>query len=213
MIFSILRDILNTPAVEIILHLKQSPGMTVKDLCAAMKMSYMGVKQHCDALAAKGYVDTWRQPVPHGRPEKVYRLTSRLDPLFPTTGPEHLLEMLDHAERLYGATAPEKLLYAYFTAKAENYAKKLADEPVLENRALILARLRSAEGCMSVVEMSGNGGLRLVDYHSPYAVLKKAHPLIETIESEMMERLLGCRVEKTTEKRSGLERTLYTLVI
>ncbi|TDU73326.1 putative ArsR family transcriptional regulator [Prosthecobacter fusiformis] len=211
MIFPILRDILHTPVVEIILHLKQSPGMTVKELCAVMKMSYMGVKQHCDALAEKGYLDSWRHPVPHGRPEKIYRLTTRLDPLFPTATTDHLLELLTHAERLFGMTAPEKLLYAFFASKAERYAKKVTVEPELENKALILARLRSTDGCMSVVEMSGAGGLRIVDYHCPYGDLLKHYPLIEEIECEMMERLLGCSVQREVEERSGLRRVIFSL--
>lgn len=211
MIFPILRDILNTPVMEIILHLKQSPGMTVKELCALMKMSYMGVKQHCDALVGKGYLDTWRHPVPHGRPEKIYRLTSKLDPLFPTATSDHLLELLSHAERLFGMTAPEKLLYAFFASKAERYAKKVAGETELENKALLLARLRTAEGCMSVVEMSGTGSLRIVDYHCPLVDLLKQYPLIEEIECEMLERLLGCTVERGVEERSGLRRVIFSL--
>jgi predicted ArsR family transcriptional regulator len=211
MIFPILRDILHTPVLDIILHLKQSPGMTVKELCGAMKMSYMGVKQHCDAMVGKGYLDTWRHPVPHGRPEKIYRLTNRLDPLFPSTTTDHLLEMLTHAERLFGLTAPEKLLYAFFASKAERYAKNIAMETELENRALVLARLRTLDGCMSVVEMSGTGGLRLVDYHSPYGDLMKQYPLIQEIECEMLERLLGCRVEREVDEHSGLKRVIFSL--
>lgn len=211
MIFPILRDILHTPVVEIILHLKQSPGMTVKELCVPMKMSYMGVKQHCDAMVAKGYLDTWRHPVPHGRPEKIYRLTSKLDPLFPTATIDHLLELLTHAERLFGMTAPEKLLYAFFASKAERYAKKVTVENELENKALTLARLRSADGCMSVVELSGTGGLRIVDYHCPYGEMLKQYPLIEEIECEMMERLLGCTVQRDVEERSGLRRVIFSL--
>ncbi|MEN3943855.1 hypothetical protein WJU23_21315 [Prosthecobacter sp. SYSU 5D2] len=212
MIFPILRDILHTPVVEIILHLKQSPGMTVKELCGVMKMSYMGVKQHCDAMAEKGYLDSWRHPVPHGRPEKIYRLTSKLDPLFPTASAEHLLELLSHAERLFGMTAPEKLLYAFFASKAERYAKKVTVETELENKALVLARLRTADGCMSVVEMSGTGGLRIVDYHCPHVELLRQYPLIEEIECEMMERLLGCTVQRDVEERSGLRRVIFSLI-
>lgn len=210
MIFPILRDILHTPAVDIILHLKQSPGMTVKELCALMKMSYMGVKQHCDALAVKGYLDTWRHPVPHGRPEKIYRLTAKLDPLFPSASADHFIELLSQAERLFGATAPEKLLYAFFASKAERYARKVSVETELENKALVLARLRSADGCMSVVEMSGQGGLRIVDYHCPYGEVLKQYPLIEEIECEMIERLLGCPVERNVVEKSGLRRVTFT---
>jgi len=211
MIFPTLREIFHTPAVDIILHLKQSPGMTVKELCGVMKMSYMGIKQHCDALAEKGYLDSWRHAVPHGRPEKIYRLTNKLDPLFPTATSDHLIELLIHAERLFGVTAPEKLLYAFFASKAERYAKKVMVETELENRALVLARLRSAEGYMSAVEVSGTGNLRIVDYHCPFGDLLKQYPLIEEIECEMMERLLGCDVEREVEERSGLRRVIFSL--
>lgn len=211
MIFPILRDILHTPAVEVLLHLKQSPGMTVKELCGLMKMSYMGVKQHCDALASKGYLDTWRHPVPHGRPEKIYRLTAKADPLFPTVTADHLLALLDQAERLFGMTAPEKLLYAFFASKAEQFAEKTQAEDSLENKALVLARLRSAEGSMSQVEISGTGALRMVDYHSPFGPLLKQYPRIEEIECEMIERLLGCGIKKSIEEKSGLRRVIYTL--
>lgn len=202
---------MHSPVVDIILHLKQSPGMTVKELCAVMKMSYMGVKQHCDALTEKGYLDSWRHPVPHGRPEKIYRLTHKLDPLFPSATAEHLLEMLFHAERLFGATAPEKLLYAFFASRADRYARRLEKEEGLENKALVLSRLRSGDGNMSVVEVSGTGGLRIVDYHCPYLELMKLYPLIREIECEMMERLLSCAVERQEEERSGLQRVIFSL--
>ncbi len=211
MIFPILRDILHTPVVEIIRHLKQSPGMTVKELAGAMKMSYMGVKQHCDTLVEKGYLDTWRHPVPHGRPEKVYRLTGKLDPLFPRASADLVVELLSHTERIFGPTAPEKLLYAFFQAKVERYAERVARETELENRALVLARLRTADGCMAVVERASCGALRLIDYHCPLNELVGRYPLIEEIECEVIERLLGCAVERTVEEHSGLRRVIYWL--
>jgi predicted ArsR family transcriptional regulator len=211
MILSVLRDILNTPVMDIILHLKQSPGMTIKELAASMKMSYMGVKQHCDALAKKGYLDTWRQPVPHGRPEKIYLVTAKLDPLFPTATTENLMEILDHAERLFGANAPQKLLYAFFASKAEHYAKKVNVETELENKALTLSRLRSVDGTLSIIEMSASGDLRMVDYHSPYGELLKKYPLMAEIESEMMEKLLGCTVTRREEEQRGHHRVIFFL--
>lgn len=211
MILSTLRDILNTPVMDIILHMKQSPGMTIKELAASMKMSYMGVKQHCDALAKKGYLDTWRQPVPHGRPEKIYLVTAKLNPLFPTEATESLMEILEHAERLFGITAPEKLLYAYFASKAERYAKKVGVESELENKALMLSRLRAADGNLSIIEMSGNGDLRMVDYHSPYDPLLKKYPRITEMECEMMERLLECPVSRKVEEHHGHQRVIFSL--
>lgn len=68
----LLREIVHAPVLEIILLLKRSTGMSVNELCREMKMSYMGVKQHCVELEKKRLLDTWRRPKPAGRPEKVY---------------------------------------------------------------------------------------------------------------------------------------------
>ena len=211
MIFPLLREILRSPVTEIILHLKKSPGLSVKELCALMDMSYMGVKQHCMELEKKGCLDTWRRPKAQGRPEKVYRLTSKLDPLFPRASEGEFIDLLKHAERIFGPTAPEKLLYAHFQMKADGYQERLAQETELENKVIQLARLRSGEGYMSEAEMSSGGALRLVDYNCPWEDLVKKYPLISEIECELIERLLGCSVERVVEEHSGLKRVIYRL--
>lgn len=211
MILPLLRELMPSPVVDILRLLKQSPGMTVNELRASMKMSYMGVKQHCDAMVKKGFMDTWRHPVPHGRPEKIYRLTPKLDPLFDSGASGPLIEMLGHAERIFGPTAAEKLLYAFFQSRAERYQEALDREDLLENKAIVLARLRSQEGCLCEVEMSPEGALRLVDYHCPLAEVAKKYPLIEEIECEMIERVLGRPVGRSVEERSGLRRVIYLI--
>ena len=69
--------------------LKRSGGMPVSDLAREVEMSYMGVKQHCLKLCEMGYLEEWRLPRAKkevGRPEKLYRLTAKCDPLFPRAG-------------------------------------------------------------------------------------------------------------------------------
>ena len=208
---SILRSVFHSPVVDIIGHLKHSPGMTVRELATAMKMSYMGVKQHCVEMEEKGYLDTFRRPVPHGRPEKLYRLTVKLDPLFPSVTPLMMLEMLAHAERIFGPAAPEKLLHTWFQAKAERWALKLDKETTLENKAIVLARLRSADGHMCMVEAGAGGALRLVDYHVPLADLMEKYAVIAEIESDVIERLLGHPVERALEEHSGLRQVIFRI--
>ncbi len=213
MALNILRNILHSPVVDIIDHLKHSPGKTVRELAAAMKMSYMGVKQHCVDLEEKGYLDTFRRPIPHGRPEKLYRLTTKLDPLFPSVTSTMMLDMLTHAERIFGAAAPEKLLHTWFQSRGERWAVKVNKETTLEHKAIILARLRTAEGHMCVVESGGVGALRLVDYHLPLSALMDKYPVIAEIESDVIERLLGAPVERAVEEHSGLCRIIYRIRI
>jgi predicted ArsR family transcriptional regulator len=202
---------LRSPVIEIILHLKRSPGMSVKELCEVMKMSYMGVKQHCDELVKKGFLDTWRRPKPTGRPEKVYRLTHKLDPLFPTSCGDMTEEMLDISERVFGETAPQKLLFTYFQEKSEALIPRMQGRSTAE-RALMLAKVRSDDGCMSVCEVDEAGQeIRLVEYHCPFASLAKRYEIIRELECDMLERLLECPVQRTMDEISGLTRIVFKI--
>ena len=208
MLFTIIRDIFKTPAMDIILHLKRSTGMSVNELARTMKMSYMGVKQHCVALEKKGYLDTWRRPKATGRPEKLYRLTRKTDILFPQTGNELTLDMLVTAQKVYGETAPQKLLFSFFQARGERYLSKLRGKSVIE-RAEELAKLRTAEGCFAKVEYNASLGLQIVECHTPFGEVARRYPIIYEMETEMLARVLNYAVERKIEEASGLSRVVF----
>jgi predicted ArsR family transcriptional regulator len=192
--------------MRIIGTLKKTQGLSVNELGERLKLSYMGVKQHCDELARQGYVDTWRRPKPIGRPEMVYRLTPKAQVFFPSTANTTTIEVLNAANRLYGHAAGEKLLYSVFALKAEDYMRKLRGKSVLE-LAEMLVKLRDQEGYMS--ELSSENPAAIVEYHSPIFDLLEAFPLVRRLEREMMERILGVRVEREEEMASGLYRCKF----
>ena len=208
----LLREMLHSPVLDIIQRLKSSTGMPVRELSTAMKMSYMGVKQHCVELEKAGFLDTWRRSKRAGRPEKLYRLTPKADALFGGNGGTGLtLDLLTTAERVYGETAPPKLLYALFHARAEALAPKFAKVSKVEERAQLLAKLRTAEGCLSACETDAKGRLCLVDHHQPLRELAKRYRIVDELECEMIERLLGCEVRRSVEEVSGLVRVTFQI--
>jgi predicted ArsR family transcriptional regulator len=211
MALTILRSLFHSPVVDIIHHLKLSHGMTVRELAERMKMSYMGVKQHCVEMEKNGYLDSFRRAVPHGRPEKLYRLTVKMNALFPAVGCEMILELLVQAERNFGPTAPEKLLHSWFQSKADIWALKLQKEISIENKAIMLARLRTADGHMCMVESSQTGALRLVDYHLPLAPLMDKYSGLVEIECDVLKRLLGQPVERVVQEFSGLKQVIFII--
>jgi predicted ArsR family transcriptional regulator len=194
--------------MRIIETLKKTQGLSVNELGERLKLSYMGVKQHCEELERQGYVDTWRRPKPVGRPEMVYRLTPKAHIFFPTASNGATIEILNAANRLYGHAAAEKLLYSMFTAKTDEYMRRLSGQTVLE-LAEMLAKIRDHEGYMS--EVSNREQIVLVEHHSPILDLVDAFPLIRRLEREMFERVLGVRVEREEERASGLYRCTFTL--
>lgn len=194
--------------MRIVDTLKKTQGLSVNELGERLKLSYMGVKQHCEALERQGYVDTWRRPKPVGRPEMVYRLTPKAQTFFPTASNGATIEILNAANRLYGHAAAEKLLYSVFTAKTEEYMRRLRGQTVLE-LAEMLAKFRDHEGYMS--EVSSREPTVIVEHHSPILDLLDAFPLVRRLEREMLERVLGVRVEREEQRASGLYQCRFIL--
>ena len=121
----LLSEIGRTQRLEILNTLKRTRGLSVNELVAKMKMSYMGIKQHCLTLERDGYLDTWRRPQKMGRPEMVYRLTRRTHDLFPCDSNEMTLELLTSIGEIYGPNAPEKLLFNVFERKTNALREKV----------------------------------------------------------------------------------------
>src|ERR1700747_1127853 len=144
----LLAEIGRTQRLAIVNALKRSRGLSVNELVDRMRMSYMGIKQHCLTLQRDGYLDTWRRPQRMGRPEMVYRLTRRSHDLFPVDSNQFTVEVLSAAKEILGANAPEKLLYNVFEKRTAMLQAKVKGENTVE-RAKWLAKVRDNEGYMA----------------------------------------------------------------
>ncbi len=211
MVLSLLKDIARPHVVDLIMLLKHGTGMSVNELAAALRMSYMGVKQHCLLLEKKGYLDTWRRPKPGGgRPEKMYRLTRKMDGLFSTEAGDIANEMLVAAQIAVGQKVIEPMLRSIFDQKTERYRSQLKGRTLLE-RAQAMAKLRMADGCLSYCEFDAHLGLRLVEYHSPLTTLLERHSVALDLEVQMIERVLRCVVERLGSEEEAIQRTVFRL--
>jgi predicted ArsR family transcriptional regulator len=199
----LIAEIGRSQRLAIVNKLKRSQGMSVNELADVLKMSYMGIKQHCIDLHRDGYLDTWRRPrtAGRGRPEMVYRLTQRAHELFPVASNATTIELLDSARELYGAAAAEKLLFIVFQKKAAQYAERVKGDTAAE-RAKWLARLRDKDGHMA--DLQTDDGLRIVESHSPMSDLLRAYPIIARLEEEMFARVLKAPVRREESKLAGL---------
>src|ERR1051325_1551042 len=199
----LLAEIDRTQRLEIVNALKRSRGLSVNELVDRMRMSYMGIKQHCLTLQRDGYLDTWRRPQKMGRPEMVYRLTRRSHDLFPADSNHFTLELLQSIRDIYGANAPEKLLYNVFEQRTTALKAKVKGENVAE-RAKWLAKVRDNEGYMAQFLPSEKGGPQILECHSPILNLLERYPIIGRLEQDMFEAVLGTRVRREVTRNSGL---------
>ena len=199
----LLAEIGRTQRLEILNTLKRTRGLSVNELVAKMKMSYMGIKQHCLTLERDGYLDTWRRPQKMGRPEMVYRLTRRTHDLFPCDSNEMTLQILKSVGEIYGPNAPEKLLYSVFEKKTAALKAKVKGETVAD-RANWLAKQREAEGFMSHFATDEEGGPQILECHSPIMNLLDQYPIIARLEQDLMEAVLRVPVRREETRTSGL---------
>jgi predicted ArsR family transcriptional regulator len=199
----LIQSVSRSARLKILNELKRSKGLPVGDLADRLKMSYMGVKEQCEHLEKAGLLDTWRQPQMRGRPFKLYRLTQRAHELFPTASNPVTLDLLEAAQKLYGSTAPEKLLLLMFQKLTAGYETRLRGDTITE-RIKWLARLRDHDGYMSECEPGNDGKLRIVEHHSPILDVMRAYPITAKMETEMFQRLLGVPVRREESTASGL---------
>jgi len=199
----LLAEIGRTQRLEILNSLKRTKGMSVNELVEKMKMSYMGIKQHCLTLERDGYLDTWRRPQKMGRPEMVYRLTRRTHDLFQADSNQFTLDVLDSAQQIYGPNAAEKLLFNVFERKAAALKEKVKGDSVAD-RAKWLARTRDNEGYMSQFTTNENGGPQILECHTPIMNLLERFPIIGRLEQDMFEAVLGTKVRREESRVSGL---------
>src|SRR3989441_6471463 len=208
----LLAEIGRTQRLEIVNALKRSRGLSVNELVDRMRMSYMGIKQHCLTLQRDGYLDTWRRPQKMGRPEMVYRLTRRSHDLFQADSNQFTLELLKAAQEIYGPNAPEKLLYNVFKKKTAALKAKAKGDTVAE-RAKWLAHFRDGVGYMAPFINNKDGGSRNLECHSPIMNLLEQYPIIGRFEQDMFEAVLGTRVRRQVVRNSGLYECMFQFAV
>ena len=199
----LIAEIGRTQRLEILNSHKRTKGMSVNELVGKMKMSYMGIKQHCLTLQRDGYLDTWRRPQKMGRPEMVYRLTRRTHDLFQADSNQFTVDLLTSMQEIYGSNGPEKLLYNVFEKKTAALKAKAKGETVAE-RAKWIARIRDGEGYMAQFTTTEEGGPQILECHSTIMNLLERYPIIARLEQDMFEAVLGTPVRRQMIRNSGL---------
>lgn len=191
------------PRLAVLETLKRFPeGMSVTELSEELGMSYMGVKAHCLALEKSGHLEARRGISSKGRPRLNYHLTESGEGLFQGTGNDHSLALLREAARLFGVSAPGKLLMMYFRSEASRYAS-LVGENDPAGRIESFVRLRDAEG--RICSLIDGAPAQIHECHDPLSDLRQAYPVICAMEEAMVGEALGMPVRR--EEREG--RTVF----
>lgn len=191
------RDLVKPQWVAVIGELKVSGGLPVSELARRLEASYMAVKQYCTDLQELGYLERKRVPRTEvGRPEIFYRLTAKADALFPQAGVALTLDILEAVKALFGATAPDRLLFQHFQQRLEHWKPKLAKAKSLVEKATLLADLREKDGCHCRCKYDADRGFRIEEYHNPLLAVFERYPYAVQLELKTLEQALGTKIAR-----------------
>ncbi|MDZ4743087.1 MAG: winged helix-turn-helix transcriptional regulator [Verrucomicrobiota bacterium] len=208
----LLKRVVKSQKYQILTSIKKSNGgLSVAELCEKIGLSYMGIKQHCISLEKDGYLDCWRRPKGMGRPEKAYRLTALAQEFFPTQFTELTLSILAASDKMFGPSSGDKVLYSIYQDVAEDYLKKIkASDPI--NRAHQLASLRDDDGYMSeVIFKEEEQTFEIVEYNSPVIGISDHFPIIQSLEEQLFQKVLGMPVKRSEQRTSGLYKCTFQI--
>ena len=178
-------------------ELKLAGELPVSELSRRLDMSYMAVKQYCEALKNLGYLERTRAPRTEvGRPEIFYRLAPKAALLFPQAGVEFSLELLENLRALFGENAPERLIFQYFQQRQERWQSRLAKGKSLVEKATLLAGLLEQDGGFCRCKYDPEKGVRIQSYHQPLQPEFARYPRAIGMELRLFAALLRTRVSR-----------------
>jgi len=187
----IIKEMFHPSKAAIIASLKRSDGLPVSEVAKEVDMSYMGVKQHCINLEKMGFLETVKIPRKDvGRPEKLYRLTSKCDDLFPVAGAEITIDILKDVSELYGQDAPEKLLRKYFNRKTKELSPLISVNASMKEKVTLLSELLENQGFFMSADYKEEDSISLMEYHNPFRSIIEIYPVCREIQNEMFKDIL-----------------------
>ena len=195
---------------ELLIALKKAAQpLTARELADRFAVTPNALRRHLDALEADELVRHRREVRGVGAPVHAYTLTEAGQALFPQAYAPVLTAVLGAVRETAGAEGVRTLLRRQWTALVDGARPRLAELPLPE-RAQLVAELRSSQGYMAEAVPTGPDTATIREHHCAIRDVAEHFPEICQAEQELMEELLGVRVERTGHILGGCSACEYT---
>ncbi|MDP2167776.1 MAG: transcriptional regulator [Thermodesulfovibrionales bacterium] len=152
--------------LRLLMLIKKSGGMSVKELSRHIGITPMGVRQHLISLEKKGIVRYTTKKHGRGRPKFLYMLTEKGETVFPNSYNKIATDILRFLREIDGKVKVDKL----FKMRKERFlAEKggsLPDRTRLSERVSAMAEMLNMDGYLVELEETEKSFL-LKKYHCP----------------------------------------------
>jgi DeoR family suf operon transcriptional repressor len=199
---------------ELLVALKKAPQpLTAKELAERFGVTPNALRRHLDSLEADELVRHAREVRGVGAPVHAYVLTEQGQALFPQNYAPVLEAVLEAVRELGGPDAVRLALRRHWHALVAGAKPRLAELP-LDERVQLVAELRSSQGYMAEAipgDPATDRAATIREHHCAIQDIAGRYPEICAAEQELMEELLGARVERTGHILDGCTACEYTV--
>lgn len=187
---------------EILEHLHRSSGGDVQTLCDVLGVTRTAVRQRISRLESSGLISSELQSQGRGRPRLIYRVTAEG---FHELGENYreLAVVFWTAIAGYEDLAVRStLIQRVQNALADRFRRQLVQSESVDDRLDQLADEMKSSGFN--VESDHSGGLHILRETScPFPMLAEVDESICQVERQVLEQVLGTRVEFRSRCRDG----------
>ena len=182
---------------DLLIALKKAPGaLTARELAERFGVTPNALRRHLDALEADALVRHDREVRGVGAPVHAYALTAAGEALFPQAYAPVLEAVLDTLREAAGTEGVRTAIRRQWAPLVTGAGSRLAELP-LEERAQLVAELRSSQGYMAEATPAADGTVIVREHHCAVRDVVARFPEICAAEQELMEELLGVPVVRT----------------
>ncbi|GJG85642.1 transcriptional regulator [Gemmatimonadetes bacterium T265] len=182
---------------ELLIALKKAPhALTARELAEQFGVTPNALRRHLDALEADALVRHDREVRGVGAPVHAYALTAAGEALFPQEYAPVLEAVLDTLREAAGPEGVRTAIRRQWAPLISGAGSRLAELP-LEERAQLVAELRSSQGYMAEAVPEEGGSVTVREHHCAVRDVVARFPEICAAEQELLEELLGVPVVRT----------------
>ncbi len=187
---------------KILTLLKEKGEFTADALAASLHISAVAVRRHLTRLERDQLVTYEEVQRGMGRPSFVYRLGETAADFFPRHYDELAVTVLETIADLYGREAIDAIFRMRTEQIFEHYRARI-NGPTLDTRLDQLARLRAADGYMSVWQKDDSGTLILREANCPIFHVAEGCGAACDYDLALLTNLLDAKLTRTTHLAVG----------
>ncbi len=189
--------------------------MSAGTLASHLDITEVAVRQHLIRLRGNRLANYHEPRTGVGRPARIWSLTSRGNDEFPDSHGDLTAALLRCVRNVFGASGLKKLIRAHRQEATAKYRSCMETDSSTEERLVVLAEQRTADGFMAEWENNGAGRYQFIENHCPINAAARACDGLCASELEMFQDILGrtVKVERTSHLLSGADRCSYRVTI